>query len=103
MIKDSTMAVNYHNFLWFTVAVLLTSIHYTWLYNFTNGSLIIASLYHGSTNAINIILFSKEDVSSSVFPFFMVITIFALTLVFMFKPDSLCHGKRVMFGVHKKG
>ncbi|MEM2998250.1 MAG: CPBP family intramembrane glutamic endopeptidase, partial [Thermoproteota archaeon] len=98
-VKDSVMAVNYHSFLWFTVFILLLSISYTWLYNSTNGSLLAVSLYHASTNASNITLFGEGNIASSVFPFyFLTVTILALTLVFIFKPDSLCGGKRVTLG-----
>ncbi|MEM2945283.1 MAG: CPBP family intramembrane glutamic endopeptidase [Thermoproteota archaeon] len=98
-VKDSVMAVNYHSFLWFTVFILLLSISYTWLYNSTNGSLLAVSLYHASTNASNITLFGEGNIASSVFPFyFLTVTILTLTLVFIFKPDSLCGGKRVTLG-----
>ncbi|MEM4229608.1 MAG: type II CAAX endopeptidase family protein [Thermoproteota archaeon] len=98
-VKDSVMAVNYHNFLWFTVFILLLSISYTWLYNSTNGSLLAASLYHASINAANTLLFVEGNISSPVFPFyFLTVTILSLTPVFLFKPDSLCRGKRVTLG-----
>ncbi len=45
-VKDSAMAVNYHNFLWFVVFMLFYSISYTWIYNSTKGSLFTAWLYH---------------------------------------------------------
>ncbi|MEM2087547.1 MAG: type II CAAX endopeptidase family protein [Thermoproteota archaeon] len=98
-VKDSVMALNYHSFLWFTVFTLLLSISYTWLYNSTNGSLLAASLYHASINAANTTLFFEENIPSSIFPFyFLTVTILALILVFLFKPDSLCGGKRVTLG-----
>ncbi|MEM2088292.1 MAG: type II CAAX endopeptidase family protein [Thermoproteota archaeon] len=98
-VKDSVMAVNYHSFLWFTVFTLLLSISYTWLYNSTSGSLLAVSLYHASTNASNITLFGEGNIASSIFPFyFLTITILALALVLIFKPDSLCGGKRVTLG-----
>lgn len=94
-VKDSAMAVNYHNFLWFVIFMLLYSISYTWIYNSTNGSLLAASLYHASTNTTNLILFVEGDISSHVFPFyFLAVSIFALALVFVFKPDCLCKRKR---------
>lgn len=83
-VKDSVMAVNYHNFLWFAIFTLLYSISYAWIYNSTNGSLFTASLYHASTNAANLILFAEGNVSSSVFPFYF-LTIVALSLLILFK------------------
>jgi hypothetical protein len=62
-VKDSAMTVNYHNYLWFAIFTSLYSISYTWLYNYTNGSLFTVSLYHASTNATNSILFIEGNVS----------------------------------------
>ena len=94
-VKDSAMAVNYHNYLWFVVFTLLYSISYTWLYNYTNRSLFTVSLYHASTNATNTILFIEGNISHSIFPFyFLTVAILAIALVFVFKPDSLCRRKR---------
>jgi membrane protease YdiL (CAAX protease family) len=96
-VKDSAMAVNYHNYLWFAVFTLLYSISYTWLYNYTNGSLFTVSLYHASTNATNIILFVECNVSHSIFPFyFLKVAILAAALVFVFKPDSLYRRKKAV-------
>ncbi|MGC8831674.1 MAG: CPBP family glutamic-type intramembrane protease [Thermoproteota archaeon] len=91
-VKDSVMAVNYHNFLWFTVFTLLYSISYTWLYNSTKGSLLIVSLYHASTNMANTILFVEASIASSIFPFYF-LTVIILILVFVFKQNSLCGRK----------
>lgn len=88
-VKDSVMAVNYHNFLWFAIFTFLYSISCTWIYNSTQGSLFTASLYHASTNAANTVLFVEENISSSIFPFyFLSVVIFVSILVFVFKPDN---------------
>lgn len=85
-VKDNVMAVNYHNYLWFAVFILLYSISYTWLYNYTNGSLFTVSLYHASTNAANTILFVEANISHSIFPcYFLTVAILATALVFVFK------------------
>lgn len=95
-VKNSAMAANYHNFLWFTIATILDSISYTWLYNSTNGSLLIASLYHASTNTVNLILFAEGEISSVIFPYYLlVIAVLALILIILFKPHSLCLGEKV--------
>lgn len=102
-VKDSVMAVNYHNYLWFAIFTLLYSISYTWLYNCTNGSLFTVSLYHASTNAANIVLFIEGNVSHSIFPFyFLTVTVLAAALVFVFKPDSLCRRKRAIINQLQK-
>ncbi|MEM3829869.1 MAG: CPBP family intramembrane glutamic endopeptidase [Conexivisphaerales archaeon] len=91
-VKDSVMAVNYHNFLLFAIFMLFYSISYTWLYNSTKGSLFTASLYHASTNAADTILFVEANIASPIFPFyFLIIIIFVLVLVFIFKSDFLCN------------
>lgn len=93
-VKNSVMAVNYVNFLWFFVFTLLHSFCYSWIYNSTDGSLLAASLYHAATNAANMMLF--EGVSTVVFPYyFLAVAEFALILVLVFKPDSLSRRKRV--------
>ncbi|MBS7620890.1 CPBP family intramembrane metalloprotease [Candidatus Bathyarchaeota archaeon] len=97
-VKDSAMAVNYHNFLWFAIFTLFYSISYTWLYNITEGSLLTASLYHASTNAANTILFVEANITSSIFPYyFLTIIILALIIIFTFKTDSLSNKKRAIF------
>ncbi|MCX8182717.1 MAG: CPBP family intramembrane metalloprotease [Candidatus Methanomethyliaceae archaeon] len=89
-VKESAMAANYHNFLYFFVSTLFISISYTWLYNSTNGNLFAVSLYHASTNSANIVLFLQPGISYSVFPFyFLVLTSFSAFIVLFFKPDSL--------------
>ncbi len=96
-VKDSIMAINYNNFLLFIVFMPLYSISYTWLYNSSNGSLFITSLYHASTNASNTILFFESNASSSIFPFyFLTVILFALIIVSAFKPDSLSLKKRAI-------
>lgn len=95
-VKDSTMAVNYHNLLWFAIFMLFYSISYTWIYNSTEGSLFTASLYHASTNAANTILFVEANIANSIFPFhFLIVIILALVIVFVCKLD-LCSKKREM-------
>jgi len=102
-VKDSVMAVNYHNYLWFTIFMLLYSISFTWLYNHSKGSLFIVSLYHASTNATNIILFIEGNVSHRIFPFyFLTVAILAVAIVFVFKPDSLCCRKRAIINQSQK-
>ncbi|MEM2905850.1 MAG: type II CAAX endopeptidase family protein [Candidatus Bathyarchaeia archaeon] len=97
-VKDSVMAVNYHNFLWFAIFTLFYSISYTWLYNSTEGSLFAASLYHASSNAANTILFVEANIAGSVFPYyFLTIIILALIIIFSFKTDSLSNKKRAIF------
>lgn len=94
-VKDSIMAVNYHNFLWFTIFMSLYSISYTWIYNSTHGSLFTVSLYHASTNAVNITLFVEENISSFVFPFYFLTAVtFVSILVYIFFKSFLNKNKQ---------
>jgi len=74
LVKDSVMANNYHNFLWLLVWVLLISVAYSWVYNSTKGSLLVVSLFHGSINTVNSLLFFNLSISYSVFPFYLMVT-----------------------------
>jgi hypothetical protein len=74
LVKDSIMANNYHSFLWFLVWLLLISVAYSWVYNSTKGSLLVVSLFHGSINAVNSLLFFNLSISYSVFPFYLMVT-----------------------------
>lgn len=95
-VKNSAMAANYHNFLYFFAFMLFFSVSYTWVYNSAKGNLFAPSLYHASTNAANIVLFVELGISSQVFPFyFLVVAILALVIILAFKPDSLSREGRV--------
>ncbi|MCS7364890.1 MAG: CPBP family intramembrane metalloprotease [archaeon GB-1867-035] len=97
-IKDSVMMANYHNFLIFTIITILGSIQHTWLYNSTNGSLLIASLYHASINTVNTIFFVKGGISSIIIPFYLPITaVITILIILILKPDSLRRKPRVTF------
>ncbi|MBS7619386.1 CPBP family intramembrane metalloprotease [Candidatus Bathyarchaeota archaeon] len=83
LVKESVMAINYHNFLWFTIFILFYSISYTWLYNSTKGSLFTVSLYHASTNAANTILFVETNIASFIFPHYFIIIIVFASILFL--------------------
>lgn len=44
------------SFLWFTVALLALSVLYTWLYNNTRGSILLAMLFHATQNTAGMFL-----------------------------------------------
>ena len=86
LVKDSVVAINFHNFFWFGVFTLLISVVYGWVYDSTKGSLLAVSLFHGSLNAINSLLFFNLSISYSVFPFYLlVIAIVSLGLLLGFR------------------
>jgi len=97
-VKDSVMMTNYHNFLWFTISVILDSVIYTWLYNSTKGSLTIVSLYHSSFNAFGLLLFINQGVSYIVFPYLMAIYfLLVAVIIVVLRQENLSHTNRVTF------
>ncbi|GEM_PF-442803 len=99
-VKDSVMASNYNNFLWFAVATLLISFTYTWLYNSSGGSLLVTSLFHASTNSVNYAIFTVGGIASSVVPFYLLtVGAVSLALLLLFKPCTLSASKKVTFKV----
>ncbi|MEM3365993.1 MAG: type II CAAX endopeptidase family protein [Candidatus Methanomethyliaceae archaeon] len=103
-VRDSVMAVNYHNFAFFFMFMLIFSISYTWIYNSTKGSLFSVSLYHASTNSANIVFFLEPGISYQVFPFyFLVVLVLTLVIVLIFKPDALSSsGRKKVLGYIKE-
>lgn len=51
-------------FAWFLLGIMLNAVLYTWLFNSTNGSLLLATLFHASGNTASVFL----PISPSVTP-----------------------------------
>lgn len=96
-LNNSQMALNYGSFLFFVADVILVTILYTWLYNSTNGNLLIASLIHAARNAAGIVLLASTGVQVNQIFFLVVFGVIAIVLTLVFKPESLSHRKRVSF------
>ncbi len=97
VVKDSAMYENYHGFFWFVLATLFGSVTYAWLYNSTRGSLLTVSLFHASTNAVNITLFSETGIARSVFPFHLIIVAaFSLLLIIVMGTKNLSRRDRAL-------
>ncbi len=58
----------------FTVYCMVLSVYFTWVYNFTNGSLLIAALFHACINGAN-------DTAGRMFPGFEGDLVFGLVLL----------------------
>lgn len=96
-VKNSVMLINYHNFLFFIVSVILGSIQHTWLYNSTKGNLTVSTLYHSSLNTFSYLLFTQQNISYSVFSFLLLTNILLTVIIIsVFKPENLSHIKRTM-------
>jgi uncharacterized protein len=52
------------SFAWFMAHTTVASILYTWLYNGTNGSLLLVTLFHAATNATGVFMPMANTVSS---------------------------------------
>ena len=89
-IKDSQMISNYGNFAWFLAVTIAGSVIYTWLYNSSEGSLLVTSLYHASGNASGMILFMNGGIADRIYPFYLAtILLLASSLLLAFGPGSL--------------
>ncbi len=95
IVKDSVMMINYHNFLYFTIMMILISIQQTWLYNSSEGNLTVSTLNHSALNTFGFLFFIKQDVSYQVFPFlFLSNLIVTILITIIFKPDNLSRRSR---------
>ncbi len=98
VVKDSEMASSYYNFFFFVISVLVGSIIYTWLYNSSNGSFTIVTLYHASYNAIATTFFVFQEINEFMFPYLLTTNVIvAAVIVFITKPKNLSHNPRVTF------
>jgi membrane protease YdiL (CAAX protease family) len=89
LVKDSSMANNFHNFFLFTIFILFISIIYSQIYNSTKGSLLTVTIFHGSINSVNILLFYTPIINFSVFPYYLsIVVIFSLGII-LFKRKSI--------------
>jgi membrane protease YdiL (CAAX protease family) len=83
-------------FGWFMLSILGMSVLLTWLYNNTNGSLLIATLFHAALQATNVFLLSVATMDQRLYALSVFITVVAaLLVVLLFGPVSLSrrHGR----------
>jgi membrane protease YdiL (CAAX protease family) len=78
--------------IWFTGTVALSMI-YTWLYNSTEGSLFVVTLFHVFTNTFGVLLPGVSVVVLS-----LLYVLFALLLVAVFGKENLARYGRVRAG-----
>jgi membrane protease YdiL (CAAX protease family) len=77
------------SFLWFLVMVIFLSILYTWIYNNTEGNLLAVTVFHAMSNLAVIILFPLSQTSYGGFNYFLIIIIFTILIIVIFKPKTL--------------
>ena len=90
-VLNSQMAPNYHNsYPLFMIFTIFSSIIYTWLYNSSKSSLLVVSLFHATTNTVNLMLFSKAGIGYDVSLFyFATVMVIAVILIPVFGPRYL--------------
>lgn len=90
------IAGNFHQqlpFVWFALQIIASTILYTWLYNNTRGSLLIAHLFHAASNtAVGVLPILPLDNGGDLRPLWLmvgVLWIIALIVVVIFGPARL--------------
>ena len=74
----------------FVIAVIAASVIYTWLYNNTDGSLLIIVLYHAASNLPITVLVSSPASQQTAFLIYVALTIAtAVTLVIATGAENL--------------
>lgn len=86
---------------WYLPSTLAMAVLFTWLYNSTNGSLLIATLFHATIQVTNVFIPILPAAAGDERPYVLsvVITVVAaLLVVLVFGPRSLshCHGRSNM-------
>ncbi|MEM2142987.1 MAG: type II CAAX endopeptidase family protein [Candidatus Thorarchaeota archaeon] len=102
MMRDSQMLANYGSYSVFFIDSILLSLVYVWLYNSTDGNLIIPTLFHAGTNAAGIVLLMETGYAMDSL-YLMTVYAVAALLVIAFNPrDSLSRrGRAVLTGASK--
>ncbi len=95
MVRDSDMARVYGGFPQFFAIILASSVVYAWLYNNSNGNLMVASLYHAAGNAIGTIVLVDVGAAPPVIAALVVVLTIAAVLVVAFGAGSLSRDGRV--------
>lgn len=81
----------------FVIQALALSVIYTWLYNSTNGSLLLAVLFHTATNAPLTLVLLPLGVENWLLPFWLMAplsVVAALVVVAVFGPSNLSRHPR---------
>lgn len=78
----------YQSFFSFTCSILALSIIFTWLHNSTNGSVLVAMLFHASVNTTYIFYIQKITAIGSVY-FIILLDIVMVTILIVFGQEKL--------------
>lgn len=82
---------------WYLPSILAMAVLFTWLYNSTNGSLLIATLFHATIQLTNVFIPILPTAVGGERPYVLsvIITVVAaLLVVLLFGPGSLSHRRR---------
>ena len=75
----------------FTLGVLAGAIVLTWLYNSTNGSILMAALWHGALNFVTATKASEGTIADLIS---MAIMIWAVLVILVYTPANLSHQEK---------
>lgn len=82
-------------FIGFVLSAIATSIMITWIFNNSRGSVLIAALFHGSTD-VAIAYLNVMTGSLRLFWIFIIIQyVFVLAILLIYKPKYLSHHKKM--------
>ncbi len=95
LVKDSPMAANGGTFEMFVVDTIMLTIVFTWVYNSTNGNLLIATLLHAAINAEGIVMTISPGFAITT-PYHLIANgVMALIVIVVFGTDSLSNREKM--------
>ncbi|MFX1418834.1 MAG: CPBP family intramembrane glutamic endopeptidase [Promethearchaeota archaeon] len=78
----------YQSFFSFTITILALSIIFTWLHNSTNGSVLVAMLFHSSVNTTYVLYIQRISAIGGVY-FIILLDIVMITILIVFGQEKL--------------
>jgi len=95
-VRGREMAQSYHGMVPLFASTLADTIILTCIYNSTRGNVLVASLFHASVNAANMLFFNYAGIGTDIFPFLLVVQVaLSVAVLLLFGGDSLLRLGRV--------
>jgi len=95
-LRGGEMTQIYHGMVPLFASTMADSIILTWIYNSTRGNVLVASLFHASVNAANILFFNYAGIATDIFPYLLVVEgALSVAILLLFGGDSLSRLGRV--------